>query len=152
MAFKILTIKFDSEKELFIDEEIDKFLINKKLKSYEVRFFSEKNSHYWTLFIEYDEIIDKKNRTPEVIKLTDEEKHFLLRLKELRKNLADKNGVPVYVVATNKELLGVVKNKPKTLESLKNIDGFGKRKLEKYGKDLIQLVNNYYSSEDSNEG
>ncbi|MBB6731138.1 HRDC domain-containing protein [Cohnella zeiphila] len=45
-----------------------------------------------------------------------------------------------YLVATNRELQMVAVYVPKTEEELKQIPGFGKTKVEKYGKELLQLV------------
>jgi hypothetical protein len=45
-----------------------------------------------------------------------------------------------YLVATNRELQLLAVYAPKTEEELKQIPGFGKTKIEKYGKELLQLV------------
>jgi hypothetical protein len=37
-----------------------------------------------------------------------------------------------------------VKREIKTLESLKQINGFGNRKVEKYGKDIIDIINIFF--------
>ena len=40
-------------------------------------------------------------------------------------------------------MLNIVKNRPTTLEALKNIDGFGTKKIENYGKEIIGIIKNY---------
>jgi superfamily II DNA helicase RecQ len=38
----------------------------------------------------------------------------------------------------------IIKKEIKTLEALKQINGFGNRKVEKYGKDIIGIINVFY--------
>jgi len=45
-----------------------------------------------------------------------------------------------YLVATNRELQMLAVFVPRTEEELKQIPGFGKTKVERYGKELLQLV------------
>jgi len=37
--------------------------------------------------------------------------------------------------------LSIINDKPKSLEALKNIDGFGVKKIESYGKEIIEIMN-----------
>lgn len=43
----------------------------------------------------------------------------------------------------NQELEAIIKVKPKTIEELKSIRGFGSIKCDKYGADIIRIVNKY---------
>lgn len=53
-------------------------------------------------------------------------------------------GFPVYLIATNAHLAGAIRNKCTTLESLKLVKGFGKRKIEKYVKGLTAIIKTFY--------
>ncbi|WP_051624067.1 NERD domain-containing protein [Clostridium akagii] len=64
--------------------------------------------------------------------------------KELKKYRLDKSReemVKPYFLYSNSVLEVIVKAKPKTIEELKAIKGFGNVKCEKYGKDIIEIVN-----------
>ena len=64
--------------------------------------------------------------------------------KELKKYRLDKSReemVKPYFVYYNSELEAIVKTKPKTIKELKAIKGFGNIKCEKYGRDIIEIVN-----------
>jgi len=41
-----------------------------------------------------------------------------------------------------------VKKEIKTLEGLKQVDGFGDKKTQKYGKDIIAIINTFYAAND----
>lgn len=145
MPFRIFTIAFDREKECFFDEELNKFCINKRVKKTDIHFFTESNKAYWTAFIEYDEVIDGEKPT-NTSNLNEPEKLLYQRLKEWRKDRAEKDGVPVYIVSTNGELLDLITKAPKTLESLRALKGFGKKKIEKYGKEIIEIITSFYNT------
>ena len=51
-----------------------------------------------------------------------------MRLKAWRKERAEKDGVPVYIIGTNREFRDIVVARPETLEALKTVKGFGKAK------------------------
>jgi hypothetical protein len=56
MPFTIITLGFDSKKECFPTEAIDKLLNNKKIISTKEGLFEHNDKNYWTVFIEYEAI------------------------------------------------------------------------------------------------
>ncbi len=54
--------------------------------------------------------------------------------------------MPVYVVCTNKQALDLVKKVPNTIEALKSIEGFGKKKIESFGRELTSLIRDFYEA------
>ncbi len=63
-------------------------------------------------------------------------------LKQWRFSMSKKRSVPAYVVLTNRALEELVQKRPCSLEELKNIHGLGPAKISKYGKEILQLLNN----------
>jgi ATP-dependent DNA helicase RecQ len=61
-------------------------------------------------------------------------------LRTCRKELADKQGVPPYVIFHDSTLLGMLQRKPRTLEELAEVSGVGAAKLEKYGEIFLQTI------------
>ncbi|MUP40022.1 helix-turn-helix domain-containing protein [Labilibaculum euxinus] len=64
-------------------------------------------------------------------------------LKKWRKNLADKINAPVYYIASQQSLVDIANNLPYTTDQLKAVKGFGKKKIEHYGADVIKMVTEY---------
>ncbi|MEO5358730.1 MAG: HRDC domain-containing protein [Nitrospirae bacterium YQR-1] len=118
--------------------------MNKKVKRTETHFFQNNNKAYWTILIEYDDILEEEKNNHQ-INLNEPEKLLYQRFREWRKNKAESDGVPVYIVATNSEVMELIKKTPKTLEILRTIRGFGKKKIEKYGKEIVEIINNFYT-------
>ncbi len=63
------------------------------------------------------------------------------RLREWRRARASREGVPAYRVLSNRTLLDVASGAPKTTESLRELKGFGAKRTETYGPELIALLN-----------
>jgi len=144
--FRIITIPFDHEKGVFLEDELNSFSLNKRLKSYKAEFFVKDEVPYWSVFFEYEQVLtDEGNKgTDNVHGLNDGEKLLLQRLREWRGEKASAQGVPVYIVATNRELMDMVRSAPRTIESLKSIKGYGKKKVEKYGREIIAMIKSFY--------
>lgn len=62
------------------------------------------------------------------------------KLREVRKALAERDGVPPYAVFTNEQLAQVVKEKVTTKAGLGKIDGIGTARMEKYGEAVLAAL------------
>lgn len=62
-------------------------------------------------------------------------------LRILRRNMSDAANVPPYVIFSDKVLLGMVKVRPSSLTELSQIPGIGAQKLQKYGKEFLEVIN-----------
>ena len=63
-------------------------------------------------------------------------------LTDLRRNLAKTNKCPAYIIFPNKTLREMAEIQPKTTEELLGINGVGKIKCQKYGKQFIKVIKN----------
>jgi ATP-dependent DNA helicase RecQ len=61
-------------------------------------------------------------------------------LRRLRKQIADKMGVPPYIVFNDASLREMAQRQPTTLDEFAMITGVGQAKLERYGRDFISAV------------
>ncbi|WP_264535013.1 DNA helicase RecQ [Flavobacterium sp. N1736] len=69
-------------------------------------------------------------------------------LRELRKKVAKKLGVPPFVVFQDPSLEDMALKYPITLTELYNIHGVGEGKAKKYGGDFVTLINRYVEDND----
>jgi ATP-dependent DNA helicase RecQ len=63
------------------------------------------------------------------------------KLRTLRKQLADRDSVPAYIVFGDQVLWNMIEQKPKTPSELLQISGVGPAKLEKYGAAFLVALN-----------
>lgn len=61
-------------------------------------------------------------------------------LRKLRKQIADREGVPAFVVFSDASLRQMVARKPKTESGLLAVSGVGRIKLERYGSDFLKAI------------
>ena len=57
--------------------------------------------------------------------------------------------VPAYCVINNKTLDDLIEQLPQTLDDLKKIHGMGDKRISKYGKDIIEILQNYVEKDNT---
>lgn len=65
------------------------------------------------------------------------------RLRELRKEIADEQSVPPYVVFSDRTLRAMASQIPESTEELRNLHGVGDNKLERYGAAFLGAIRSY---------
>ena len=73
---------------------------------------------------------------------------LMAMLKELRKKVAKKLGVPPFVVFQDPSLEDMALKYPITMEELTNTHGVGEGKAKKYGNEFIELIARYVEDND----
>ncbi len=71
------------------------------------------------------------------------EKELFDQLKELRNQLAREENVPAYIIFSDATLQELATYLPTSLDELKQISGFGAVKIQRYGEQFLQKVNEY---------
>ena len=79
-----------------------------------------------------------RGKAPVAASAGDENLYALLKIK--RKELADKSGVPPYVIFPDKSLIDMSQRKPTSREEFAQIFGVGERKLKKFADIFIQVI------------
>ncbi len=72
-----------------------------------------------------------------------EDKKLFEYLRKIRKNLADEQGYPPYIVLSDKSLHELTKMKPTTIQAFGLISGIGEFKIKKYGDTFIKAIKKY---------
>lgn len=146
MNIKTFKIRTD---ELY--KEYDEKLINDFLNTVDVieisSIFVTDSINYWSIIIQYT---DKKNEEIEYdtfkkIKyeksdLNDGELDIVQRIKTWRDEKAKQESLPVYMVLLNSDIYSVVKEKPINFLELSKVHGWGEKKIEKFGKEILTMI------------
>ena len=72
-----------------------------------------------------------------------EDKKLFEYLRKIRKNLADEQGYPPYIVLSDKSLHELTRMKPTTRQAFGLISGIGEFKIKKYGDTFIKAIKKY---------
>ena len=135
-------------------ESAEQELLNKFLRSHRIvqtkkELVTGNGMSNWAILVEYIESQDKgageqsvKNKVDYKEILNAEDFVLFSKLREVRKKLAEENGLPVYAVCTNEQLADIAKTRPKNITEIKKIEGIGQGKAEKYAAALLECINN----------
>jgi hypothetical protein len=72
--------------------------------------------------------------------LSEPERACFDRLRAWRNGRAQVDGVPPYVLLTNRQLAEIVRRQPTTIAELREIGGIGEAKTGRFGKDLLSVL------------
>ena len=127
-------------------DELNAFLRSRKVLSVQKELVLQGDNSFWVLAVEYLEggnspskSVAKRNRIDYKEVLTEDQFAAFSRLREIRKELAEQEGVPVYAVFTNEQLAEIVRKGARTMVDLASIEGIGESKVTKYGKSILSL-------------
>ncbi len=144
---RILTLPFDARIGCFDDQGMRHFLADKELVELRDHFFLHQGIPYLTIVLTYRSDggtvepapAAKKDRRRESWRklLEPGDMPLFNSLREWRSEKAKSDGVPPYVICTNLQLAEVVRARPRSLNKLGEIDGFGAAKLRKYGTEML---------------
>ncbi|WP_228378086.1 HRDC domain-containing protein [Chryseobacterium aquaticum] len=151
MNIKVLKVRISDEFLLQDQKMIDDFLNNHEIIKVETAFVHDEN--FWSVVLYFNEYkTDVKKNTVKDAKaakysadddtLNSDEIEILEALKLWRSEKAREQNLPSYFIATNKELISVAKYKPAKIEELLDIKGFGKHKIENYGEEILEILDN----------
>ncbi len=126
---------------------LDDFCQTHDVKGWVNHFYISGGQPHLAVILEYQIIISsgvratqKHSRQDHRSSLAAKSRPFFDRLRDWRSLRARQDGVPVYVVFTNKELASIAENGPQTKTDLLAIEGIGKAKAEKYAEDVFAVL------------
>ncbi len=64
-------------------------------------------------------------------------------LRKLRRDIAQKKGLPPYIIFADATLNEMVDEKPVTAEAFRNISGVGEQKMKQYGKEFMAAIRSF---------
>lgn len=87
---------------------------------------------------------EKKEKAPARERLADVsyDEDAFQELRRVRREIATRENVPAYMILSDKSLVELSARKPRTMDDLAGIYGFGKVKLEKYGQTFLTALAN----------
>lgn len=69
-------------------------------------------------------------------------KDLFNKLRIWRKNKANSQGIKPYIIFSDTTLMELANKNPKTKDELMSIRGMGEKKYERYGEDILKIMNN----------
>lgn len=147
MKTQIFKIRMDDHFLKQDQKVLDDFIQEHSVLKYETAFVQEEES-FWSviLFFQDKENMVKEKKSPKYAadndEMTNDEAKVFEVLKEWRFEKSKEEGLPAYFIASNKELISLAKFRPIKKEELIDIKGFGRHKIENYGAEIIEVLEN----------
>lgn len=150
--FKIFTIPFCTKQKTFDDREFQEFVANHKVYDVEKHFFQQDEA-YWSFVVTYEPkeapVPQKPSKDDVLDKLSAKDRQLYELLRNWRNERARQEGYASYVLFHNSQLAQIALHRPNSLSKLTEIPGIGTNKSQKYGKDVLQIVNNFVTAKDN---
>ena len=128
--------------ECTVCAELNRFLATHRIVNVEKRLIDGERGTGWLFLVEYGAETKQQNQNAPRIDyrevLNDQEYAAYEHLRQLRKTIAEQQGVPVYAVFTNEHLAGMVKNPPKTIKDILAINGVGEARVKQFGEAFLK--------------
>ena len=148
MNLKLFQTRLDEANIQHDQEAINTFMENVSVKKTATQFVIGQPD-FWSVLVFYENEKPKKPayKEPEKlsvepdIELTPEEKQIVSALKQWRRDKASTLNVPDYLICHNSELVAVTKLRPRTMEELSRVKGFGDQKVSRHGDEIISVLN-----------
>ena len=152
MRVKVFTLAYSTTLGGFDEAPLSEFIRDKEVLAVRDHFFEVAGTPHLTCVVTWkqapvasaeSETTDSTTGTRQSSKLPslDEPQRVLFdTLRDWRKSKAHEDGVPPYVVFTNRQLALLARNRPATPNALATIEGIGPKKIERYGHAVIALV------------
>ncbi len=138
-------------------EELNSFLASHRIVQIERRWMDQGNQSTLVFCVEYVLASPKPDRNPKSQLsrnridykqiLSPGEFTIFSLLRDLRKELSQQEGVPVFALFNNEQLAQMVQRRCSTKSDLLGIEGIGEAKVEKYSEKLLATLAKFASPE-----
>jgi superfamily II DNA helicase RecQ len=130
------------------EEELNRFLRTVRLLTVQREFVGDGPNSRWCLAVEYLESVGAgtDNRRTGKVRvdykeiLPPEDFALFARLRDWRKTVADREGVPVYTIFTNDQLAKIAGGRINVKSELAKLEGVGEGRVSKYGEAVLEIV------------
>jgi superfamily II DNA helicase RecQ len=129
------------------ETDLNRFLKMVKVVNIRTEFVAQGDGSFWAFYVSYlekdenaSDIQAKKARVDYRELLSPSDFALFSALRDWRKAIAEKEGVPVYLVFTNEQLARIAKKRISNKTDLLEIEGVGESRAKKYAEAVIEIV------------
>ncbi|MGD9659594.1 MAG: DNA helicase RecQ [Methylocystis sp.] len=93
-----------------------------------------------TIMLRGDPLTRRERRQKTAARLDETTDRILAALKRKRRELAQEEGVPAYVIFADRTLIDMAEKRPATLDEMLEVHGVGERKVARYGDAFLETL------------
>jgi hypothetical protein len=160
MRVKLFTFRYSASLRGFDDTPLADFVRDREVVAFREHFFTVNEVPHLACVVHYQDGVvppaaieaareiprrarkdSKRNGAPDPCEGLDESERALFNtLREWRSDISRDEGLPPYLILTNKQLVAIVRKRPDSPTALGNLDGIGPGKIERYGAAILERV------------
>jgi superfamily II DNA helicase RecQ len=144
MNIRVFNIRLSKEFCVVDQNRMNEFLDTVEVKLSATNFVTNGTVDYWSAVVFYEpkKVVEEKSKVPfSMDDLSIEEQKIFKALRSWRNDLAEKLGWSSFRICHNSHLVNIAKANPKSIEELEKVAGFGTARTEKYGDDILAVLN-----------
>ena len=132
-------------------DELNRFLAGHRILSVDRQLVQDGGNSAWAVCVGFMPTGEGRPQAPRRGKidyrevLSEPDFAVFARIRALRKELADNEGVPAYALFTNEQLAEMVQRRVQSPSALREITGDGAARVEKYGERFLGLLREAFS-------
>ena len=156
MRIRILTFRYSPTLGAFDDSALAELLRDKELISLREHFFRVSGVPHLACVVTWHEPevpaearptdgataprARDKGRSDPAAGLSETDRALFQSFRDWRSAKAREEGVPPYLILTNRQVVLLLKKRPESRTALTTVDDLGKGKVERYGDDILRLL------------
>ena len=145
MKLKVFTFRFSESVDGFDDKALQEFIADKEVIEFVEHFFIHENTPYLTVLIAYRLLAAGEKRRLDRrqdprSELDDREKKVYDALRAWRAVRARQDGIPAFMIATNKQFAQMIKLGATDRADLSIVPGIGEAKIANYGEEILRAM------------
>jgi len=127
-------------------EELNRFLAGHRILAVDRQLARDGGNSVWAVCVSYEPQGESRPRLSKRGKvdyrdiLSEADFIVYARLRSLRKEIADAEGVPLYALFTNEQMAEMVTRRVSSVSELREIAGVGEARVEKYGDRFLEAL------------
>ena len=145
------------------EDELAAFVRNHRVLAIERHWVDQGSESFWAVCVDFLDTTSggravasrqttQRNKVDYKEVLSEKEFAIFARLRDLRKEIAQIEAIPVYTVFTNSQLAQIVQQRVRSVTDLSKIDGVGAARIEKYADRIISLLSQLPEPTDAADG
>lgn len=127
-------------------DELNRFLATHRIHAVDRHLAQDGHATLWAICVGFDAAGGDTATAPRRGKvdykevLNDADFSVFAALRTLRKDMADREGVPPYALFTNEQLAEMVTRRVASVAALREIPGIGAARVDKYGRAFLEAL------------
>ena len=147
VKLKVFTLRMNPSSGTFDDKELSDFQLGKDILEVSEHFLIHEKTPTLVLVLRYRELPDsarppssEESRKDWRAELDGEGQKIYDELRLWRSRKAKREGMPPHLIFNNRELSELAMKHPETLTQLRQIQGIGEAKSQRWGEEILSLM------------